>query len=106
MSLRWVTNRSYHRTSHLGRQQESKRYPPDILRAESKVSRADHPGLRAGSSIVPGKVNPVEVVDNDVAVGFGAAGGYREMNCLQAAGYLKLIVFAADHHCPAMPAVW
>ena len=43
-----------------------------------------------GSSIMPGKVNPtqaealtmiaVQVVANDVAVGFGGAGGYLEMN--------------------------
>ena len=41
-----------------------------------------------------------------LAAGFGGVGGYREMNCLQAAGYLKLVVFVADHHCPAMPVVW
>jgi fumarate hydratase class II len=43
-----------------------------------------------GSSIMPGKVNPtqaealtmiaVQVMANDVAVGFGGAGGYLEMN--------------------------
>ena len=48
------------------------------------------PENEPGSSIMPGKVNPtqcealtmiaVQVMANDVAVGFGAAGGYLEMN--------------------------
>jgi fumarate hydratase class II len=48
------------------------------------------PANEPGSSIMPGKVNPtqaealtmiaVQVVANDVAVGFGGAGGYLEMN--------------------------
>lgn len=48
------------------------------------------PGNEPGSSIMPGKVNPsqaealtmiaVQVMANDVAVGFGGAGGYLEMN--------------------------
>jgi fumarate hydratase, class II len=48
------------------------------------------PANEPGSSIMPGKVNPtqcealtmiaVEVMANDVAVGFGGAGGYLEMN--------------------------
>jgi fumarate hydratase, class II len=48
------------------------------------------PENEPGSSIMPGKVNPtqaealtmiaVQVMGNDVAVGFGGAGGYLEMN--------------------------
>ncbi|EPR43497.1 Fumarate hydratase class II [Desulfovibrio sp. X2] len=48
------------------------------------------PGNEPGSSIMPGKVNPtqvealtmlaVQVMANDVAVGFGGASGYLEMN--------------------------
>src|SRR6478672_11630480 len=48
------------------------------------------PENEPGSSIMPGKVNPtqcealtmiaVQVIANDVAVGFGGAGGYLEMN--------------------------
>jgi fumarate hydratase class II len=51
-----------------------------------------------GSSIMPGKVNPtqaealtmiaVQVMANDVAVGFGGAGGYLEMNV-----YKPLMIF-------------
>jgi fumarate hydratase class II len=50
----------------------------------------DIPENEPGSSIMPGKVNPtqcealamiaVQVMANDVAVGFGGAGGYLEMN--------------------------
>ena len=50
----------------------------------------DLPGNEPGSSIMPGKVNPtqcealtmiaVQVMANDVAVGFGGAGGFLEMN--------------------------
>jgi fumarate hydratase class II len=50
----------------------------------------DIPRNEPGSSIMPGKVNPtqaealtmacVQVMANDVAVGFGGAGGYLEMN--------------------------
>jgi fumarate hydratase class II len=55
-----------------------------------------------GSSIMPGKVNPtqaealamlaVQVMANDVAVGFGGAGGYLEMNV-----YKPLIIFNLMH---------
>jgi fumarate hydratase class II len=48
------------------------------------------PANEPGSSIMPGKVNPtqaealtmlsVQVMANDVAIGFGGAGGYLEMN--------------------------
>jgi fumarate hydratase, class II len=48
------------------------------------------PANEPGSSIMPGKVNPTrcealtmiaaQVMANDVAVGFGGAGGYLEMN--------------------------
>jgi fumarate hydratase class II len=54
------------------------------------------------SSILPGKVNPtqaealtmiaVQVMANDVAVGFGGAGGYLEMNV-----YKPLIIFNIAH---------
>jgi fumarate hydratase class II len=60
------------------------------------------PENEPGSSIMPGKVNPtqcealtmiaVQVMANDVAVGFGGAGGYREMNV-----YKPLIIFNIAH---------
>jgi fumarate hydratase class II len=56
------------------------------------------PENEPGSSMMPGKVNPtqaealtmiaVQVMANDVAVGFGGAGGYLEMNV-----YKPLIIF-------------
>ena len=56
------------------------------------------PANEPGSSIMPGKVNPtqaeamtmiaVQVMANDVAVGFGGAGGYLEMNV-----YKPLIIY-------------
>jgi fumarate hydratase class II len=56
------------------------------------------PANEPGSSIMPGKVNPtqaealtmiaVQVMANDVAVGFGGAGGYLEMNV-----YKPLLIF-------------
>ncbi|HTQ35124.1 MAG TPA: class II fumarate hydratase [Stellaceae bacterium] len=56
------------------------------------------PENEPGSSIMPGKVNPtqcealtmvaVQVIANDVAVGFGGAGGYLEMNV-----YKPLMIF-------------
>ena len=58
------------------------------------------PSNEPGSSIMPGKVNPtqaealtmiaVQVMANDVAVGFGGAGGYLEMNV-----YKPLLIFNA-----------
>jgi fumarate hydratase class II len=60
------------------------------------------PSNEPGSSIMPGKVNPtqaealtmiaVQVMSNDVAVGFGGAGGYLEMNV-----YKPLIIFNVAH---------
>ena len=60
------------------------------------------PENEPGSSIMPGKVNPtqaealtmiaVQVMANDVAVGFGAASGYLEMNV-----YKPLIIFNVTH---------
>jgi fumarate hydratase, class II len=60
------------------------------------------PENEPGSSIMPGKVNPtqaealamiaVQVMSNDVAVGFGGAGGYLEMNV-----YKPLIIFNLMH---------
>ena len=60
------------------------------------------PENEPGSSIMPGKVNPtqaealsmiaVQVMGNDVAVGFGGAGGYLEMNV-----YKPLIIFNIMH---------
>jgi fumarate hydratase class II len=60
------------------------------------------PENEPGSSIMPGKVNPtqaealtmiaVQVIANDVAVGFGGAGGYLEMNV-----YKPLIIFNITH---------
>ena len=60
------------------------------------------PSNEPGSSIMPGKVNPtqaealtmiaVQVMANDVAVGFGGAAGYLEMNV-----YKPLIIFNVTH---------
>jgi fumarate hydratase class II len=60
------------------------------------------PSNEPGSSIMPGKVNPTQaealtmiaaqVMANDVAVGFGGAGGYLEMNV-----YKPLIIFNIAH---------
>jgi fumarate hydratase, class II len=60
------------------------------------------PENEPGSSIMPGKVNPtqaealtmiaVQVMANDVAVGFGGGGGYLEMNV-----YKPLIIFNIIH---------
>jgi len=60
------------------------------------------PENEPGSSIMPGKINPtqaeslamiaVQVMANDVAVGFGGAGGYLEMNV-----YKPLIIYNLTH---------
>jgi fumarate hydratase class II len=60
------------------------------------------PENEPGSSIMPGKVNPTQaealtmiaaqVMANDVAAGFGGAGGYLEMNV-----YKPLIIFNVTH---------
>ena len=60
------------------------------------------PENEPGSSIMPGKVNPtqcealamvaVQVMANDVSVGFGGAGGYLEMNV-----YKPLMIFNITH---------
>jgi fumarate hydratase, class II len=60
------------------------------------------PENEPGSSIMPGKVNPtqcealtmvaVQVMGNDVAVGFGGAGGYLEMNV-----YKPLMIYNIMH---------
>ena len=60
------------------------------------------PENEPGSSIMPGKVNPtqcealtmiaVQVMANDVAVGFGGASGYLEMNV-----YKPLLIFNITH---------
>ncbi len=65
------------------------------------------PENEPGSSIMPGKVNPtqaealsmiaVQVMGNDVAVGFGGAGGYLEMNV-----YKPLIIFNIMHSIAVM----
>ena len=67
------------------------------------------PENEPGSSIMPGKVNPtqaealtmiaVQVMANDVAVGFGGAGGYLEMNVykpLMIANITQSITLLAD----------
>jgi fumarate hydratase class II len=60
------------------------------------------PENEPGSSMMPGKVNPtqaealtmiaVQAMANDVAVGFGGAGGYLEMNV-----YKPLLIFNVAH---------
>jgi fumarate hydratase class II len=62
----------------------------------------DIPENEPGSSIMPGKVNPTQcealtmiaaqVMADDVAVGFGGAGGYLEMNV-----YKPLMIFNITH---------
>jgi fumarate hydratase class II len=62
----------------------------------------DIPENEPGSSIMPGKVNPTQAealtmlaaqaMANDVAVGFGGAGGYLEMNV-----YKPLIIYNITH---------
>jgi fumarate hydratase class II len=67
------------------------------------------PENEPGSSIMPGKVNPtqaealtmiaVQVMANDVAVGFGGAGGYLEMNVykpVMIANITQSIILMAD----------
>jgi fumarate hydratase, class II len=67
------------------------------------------PENEPGSSIMPGKVNPtqaealtmiaVQVMANDVAVGFGGAGGYLEMNVykpLMIANLIQSITLLSD----------
>jgi fumarate hydratase, class II len=67
------------------------------------------PENEPGSSIMPGKVNPtqaealtmiaVQVMANDVAVGFGGAGGYLEMNVykpLMIGNIAQSIILLAD----------
>ncbi len=67
------------------------------------------PENEPGSSIMPGKVNPtqaealtmiaVQIMANDVAVGFGGAGGYLEMNVykpLMIANIAQSITLLAD----------
>jgi len=65
-------------------------------------SELNLPENEPGSSIMPGKINPtqcealamiaVQVMAADVAVGFGGAGGYLEMNV-----YKPLIIFNLAH---------
>jgi len=60
------------------------------------------PANEPGSSIMPGKINPtqcealtmvaVQVMANDVAVGFSGAGGYLEMNV-----YKPIMIFNISH---------
>ncbi len=66
------------------------------------IAELELPENEPGSSIMPGKVNPtqaealtmiaVQVMANDVAVGFGGAGGHLEMNA-----YKPLIIFNLLH---------
>ncbi len=82
--------------------QDRERHPTDVMRATRGLRRTHDSGKRAGSSIMPGKVNPtqaealtmiaVQVMANDVAVGFGGASGYLEMNV-----YKPLMIFNLAH---------
>src|SRR6202042_1705387 len=66
------------------------------------LAELELPEDNSGSSIMPGKVNPTQcealtmvaaqVMANDVAVGFGGAGGYLEMNV-----YKPLIIYNIAH---------
>ena len=69
------------------------------------------PENEPGSSIMPGKVNPtqaealtmiaVQVMANDLAVGFGGAGAYLEMNV-----YKPLIIFNITHSITILTDGW
>src|SRR2546427_1198464 len=71
-------------------------------RPRARLAQLAVPENDPGSSIMPGKVNPtqcealamiaVQVMANDVAVGFGGAGGYLEMNV-----YKPLMIFNITH---------
>jgi len=66
------------------------------------IAELQIPENEPGSSIMPGKVNPtqcealtmiaVQVMANDVAAGFGGAGGYLEMNV-----YKPLLIYNITH---------
>ena len=68
------------------------------MRPRAGFAELEIPENEPGSSIMPGKVNPtqaealtmitVQVMANDVAVGFGGAGGDLEMNV-----YKPLVIF-------------
>jgi fumarate hydratase class II len=73
-----------------------------LMSCGPRAGFAEIPENEPGSSIMPGKVNPtqcealtmisVQVMANDVAVGFGGAGGYLEMNV-----YKPLMIFNITH---------
>jgi len=95
---------SFRHATHAGRVaiQDRQRHPTNVLRPASGFAELVIPENEPGSSIMPGKVNPtqaealtmiaVQVMANDVAVGFGGAGGYLEMNV-----YKPLIIFNVTH---------
>src|SRR5262249_21722424 len=68
----------------------------------ARFAELEIPENEPGSSIMRGKVNPtqcealtmlaVQVMANDVAVGFGGAGGYLEMNV-----YKPMMIFNITH---------
>ena len=70
--------------------QDWQRHSPLVVWSPRRLRRINILENEPGSSIMPGKVNPTQaealtmiaaqVMANDVAVGFGGAGGYLEIN--------------------------
>src|SRR5262249_15288429 len=82
--------------------QDRQRHSPDVVRTSRRIYGTIDSGKRAGLLDHAGQVNPtqcealamlaVQVMGNDVAVGFGGAGGYLEMNV-----YKPLMIFNVIH---------
>src|SRR5262249_23883119 len=82
--------------------QDRQRHPADVMRTARRFYELLIPENEPGSSIMSGKVNPtqcealtmiaVQVMANDVAVRFGGAGGYLEMNV-----YKPFMIFNISH---------
>ena len=72
--------------------QDRQRHPVDGVGPAGRAGRAAHPRPAAGSSIMPGKVNPVvcesvrqvcaQVIGNDAAVAFAGSQGDFELNVM------------------------
>ncbi len=91
---------------HLSRitlQNRQRQHPPtDVVRPRAGFKELITSGERTGLLVMLGKVNPtaaealtmiaVQVMANDVAVGFGGAGGYLEMNV-----YKPLMIYNITH---------
>ncbi|WP_206996919.1 lyase family protein [Trinickia mobilis] len=93
-----ASKKPVHPNDHVNMSQSSNDSFPAAMSIAAAVAELLIPENEPGSSIMPGKVNPtqvealtmvaVQVMANDVAVGFGGAGGYLEMNV-----YKPLMIF-------------